>query len=311
MMRGVSPAPEIHPLQFGSLNESFYHAEPSEYLVQRLWSLAASLDPAAQPSRVQFGQFSMAWEPEDILNDNKAMTYVALESMVLLHHAAESMLRLYMAHAHRNPCPWVEIAKLRNFAEFKRRLARLRDSLSEPEVMNDLKEVFMWAHEPAAFPEVPEHVRASNQAGLRLMIEYAVSVLLEDAPVYNAAKHGIAVLSGDVKMELGDVLRVGGPSLTTLEEIEVDGARKWAKRTRWVHPTKSLTTTFVISNMIRSLWESARGHYLGRGDPSKLYPLDEAQIRKLLDFGYADGFNVTTMTESLIDVADVSERESR
>ena len=303
-MRGVKSAPAIHPLQYGSLNEHFYHAEPSEYLLQRLWSLAASLDPATQPTAVQFDQFSMAREPEDILDDNKAMKYAALESMVLLHHAAESMLRLYLAHANRSPCPWVEIAKLRNFAEFKRRVAELRDSLSEPEVMNDLEEVFMWAHEPAAFPRVSEHLRASNQAGLRLMIEYAATVLLEDAPVYNAAKHGIAVLAGDVNLELEEVLRAEGPSLTTLEEIELDGARKWAKRTRWVHPTRSLTTTFVIANMIRSLWESARGHYLGGGDPSRLYPLDEAQIRKLLHFGYEDGFNVTAMTEGLIDVTD-------
>ena len=31
-----------------------------------------------------------------------------MESVNLLHHVAECMLRLYLAHADRQPCPWLE-----------------------------------------------------------------------------------------------------------------------------------------------------------------------------------------------------------
>lgn len=69
----MKPAPDIHPLQIRSLNESFYRADPAEYIVQRIWSLAASLDPATQPRRVQFGEFSMARDQDDIPDVEKVM----------------------------------------------------------------------------------------------------------------------------------------------------------------------------------------------------------------------------------------------
>jgi hypothetical protein len=54
----------------------------------------------------------------------------ALESTVLLHHAGETLMRLYLAHAGDAPCPWMEIARFPDSRRFKDALSRLLSSRS-------------------------------------------------------------------------------------------------------------------------------------------------------------------------------------
>ena len=47
---------------------------------------------------------------------------------MLLHHVAETLLRLYIAHESDPECPWIAIASERNFGRFKGKVSELLKS---------------------------------------------------------------------------------------------------------------------------------------------------------------------------------------
>ncbi len=55
-------------------------------------------------------------------------SFLIAESQVLLHHAAEALLRLFLAHEGRPPCPWLRAGSLRASG----RLTGLLTSLGAP-----------------------------------------------------------------------------------------------------------------------------------------------------------------------------------
>src|SRR5689334_18678383 len=94
------------------LNEDFYSADPSDYITTRLRflllataedsRLAELLDgieyeglAAVHPTDDEQGE----GDPESAQAEKRArLNYLAIESEQLLHHAAETLLRLYLAH---------------------------------------------------------------------------------------------------------------------------------------------------------------------------------------------------------------------
>ncbi|NYJ19776.1 hypothetical protein HNR05_001567 [Leifsonia psychrotolerans] len=118
---------------------------------------------------------------------------------------------MYLAHANRNPCPWLEVAKLTNFREFIQRIAALAESLGDDEVLDDLAEVFSYR----AMPEFilggdPTAMWKDHRAGLRDLISAAIRIILDDAHIYNSAKHGMAIVSSDLGLSIGEG-EDGGP----------------------------------------------------------------------------------------------------
>lgn len=64
-------------------------------------------------------------EEDDDADEEDLSRYAVAESSVLLHHAAETLFRLYLAHRELPPCPWLEVSRLRNFAAFKKQAEAL------------------------------------------------------------------------------------------------------------------------------------------------------------------------------------------
>ena len=128
----------LAPEQYPDMNARFFADEhgPSAYLQQRLRALVlgASRDDRVRQTTAE----GLEWETlkigfpadGDIYADDAVSRFVTLDATVLLHHAAESLMRLYFAIEDLPPCPWLEVGRLREGA-YKRRLREFIAAVSE------------------------------------------------------------------------------------------------------------------------------------------------------------------------------------
>ena len=305
-------ATRIDPREFRQLNERYYSTSPHEYLQFRLISLIAFLDEsprsAAQLAEgVKFSGLKMSFSDLDSADalDKKAK-HASADSIVLLHHACEILLRLYLAHPDRNPCPWVAMSSLTNFAEFKRAVAKLQTSLDTTERIEDLLEVVTYAKTNIEPLGLSKERWTEHAEGLKLVFKFAASTFLNDSALYNAAKHGFAVIPNDAGMslELSEdfPIKKEGPALTYLERTTKDGATAWQESTQWVSAQVNLAWVQVIVDQIENLWTSAKAHYSIESDGDKtmrFQMLDKKMIDHLLKVDTHEGVNVTKMSMSL------------
>lgn len=304
---------EVHGSEFAPLNAKFYQGSPHAYFERRLKSLAVAVGDGREfddllRSGVSYGTFNMTYDGNDSEQSQKDVDdYAAVESLVLLHHTAEATLRLYLAHAHRNQCPWLEIAKLTSPREFKKRVSVLAASLGDDEVLDDLTEVFSYSSTPEFLQGGdPTAMWSDHRAGLRDLITEMSRIILEDAHIYNAAKHGMAIVSSVSGFSLGDsedgepLIHKEGPSLTFLELNQVsDSAKYWHQTSAWVDPRTSMAITYLLIQLIESLWRSAKAHYRIESTSKLPHLFSSNQISDLLSLHVKDGFNVDRMSERL------------
>jgi len=307
---------DVHGSEFSSLNAKFYQGSPHAYFQRRLESLVVAVGDGKEiddllRAGVSYGDFSFKRDSNDSDHGSEsrqdADDYASVESLILLHHTAEAALRLYLAHAHRNPCPWLEISNLTSPREFKKRITVLSGSLANDDVLDDLTEVFSYASTPEFIQGGdPTAMWRDHRAGLRMLISEAIRIILDDAHIYNAAKHGMAIVSSELSLSIGDredgdpLIHGEGPTLTFLEINQVSDSEKyWHQTSAWVNPRKSMAITYLLIELIESLWRSAKAHY--RIEPtSKLpYLIDSNEITALLGMHMKDGFNLGRMSERL------------
>src|ERR1700761_9070576 len=93
-----SPQPDPLESNYPELNAAFYAGRPWEYFRHRLVHLAAvATKPGEAPLTGPFAVGPVTIElhaPETDDYPTPGQTFVAVESEVLLHHAAETLLRL-------------------------------------------------------------------------------------------------------------------------------------------------------------------------------------------------------------------------
>ena len=115
---------------FPELNATFYTGDPAEFLRLRIESLslmtlsAEQLAPMLGVER-RVGTLSIA--PTAPPTDDVRDSYIATEAIMIFHHAAEMLLRLFYAHVEKADCPWLGMTSSTNFTEFKNKVARSRD----------------------------------------------------------------------------------------------------------------------------------------------------------------------------------------
>lgn len=301
--------------QLPKLNEKFYRSEPFEYFRRRLDSIIlSSADSsklrAAVSEGLRFGSLQISGEPEPY-DFEQAKNYVALESVVLLHHVSEALFRLYFAHEKLSLCPWLEVARLRQFSLFKKKLNNFRDSLGDPEVRRSILNVFRGLHDPGKLPpEIPADRWEDDNEALFFLLETLVARLLDESNLYNAAKHGLAVIGGDVGVSLSVELPEGveiansGPSLTFLEVVEHQHGRdrRWSESLRWVRSESNLgLISFAITQM-ETLWAVARSRYLGGSYSIKW--LDYSTTEMIARHGVSSDIYVEGMSATLLYYAD-------
>lgn len=260
--------------QYDGLNQRFYEGQPHKYFNRRLTSLMLSVSDsddirAAMDKGIRFGRIGVSGsEPYDLIEANN---YAAAESSVLLHHASEALLRLYFAHEGFPLCPWLEVARLRNFNTFKKKLSDFGELLKDDTSMDSVLAVFRGHHDPglASFGGSMESWQDQRKA-LSLLFADVCHRLLAESNLYNAAKHGLALVGGDVGISLGAghqgaeaILSKQGPSLTYLEVTEQgDKGKRWSQSVSWIEIGSNIALISLVVRQIESLWSIAKARYL-------------------------------------------------
>ncbi|MER7921826.1 hypothetical protein ABTY96_01615 [Streptomyces sp. NPDC096057] len=267
-MAHANPNEDLAPEQFPDLNRSFYGSDPADYFRKRLDLLLLA---AAKPRELDamladgFSYGDLTIKQQEGEPTDEGMTslkaFISTEAEVLVHHASEALLRLYLAHAEGSPCPWLECAGLTSFKVFKKRVAQLRD---EPIPAEDISRVFLGRISDGSDDEVQPHIRT-----MRRFLRLVAARLLSDSNLYNSAKHGLAVLSGPANLvvtddQTGASFGGGGPSLSYLEiETKENKDRLWRRTTRWIDAEQTMIQTHAIITAMVSLWDVAKARYTG------------------------------------------------
>lgn len=278
--------------QCAQLNRRFYDTAPWLYFQQRLAHLVlASSDReryrAIFAEGVVTGGVALRIEVKPEADDQPVPTpeqsFVAIESEVLLHHSAETLLRFIHAHAEENRCPWVRMASLTRFQDFKSWVRETVIEAEQAELAGLCQRVF------ASDPHSPDDL----DAYLRYVRTLAEHFL--DADSYNAAKHGMALYGGSERVEFElDGLRLLDRSGTSVSWLtrwpRGDETRqpRWTQVSRLLSPDAAIALVHTATMLMRSVWIRGRQLYLGEPwsevyrpvPPDLLY--DSLGIRRLV-----------------------------
>jgi hypothetical protein len=283
--RRPSPDDDLDPRSFANLNRTFYGATPHDYFGRRLANLLLTAGRAPELDRlmdeglsfralkvgVQDGSRPRESTPEE--GAKAAEDFVTAEAEVLFHHAAETLLRLYLAHefAPGKPpaCPWMHISRERSFSVFKARVAARFGSdtdPSDPEILAAVARVFYIVDDPTQLttdPVVPMERWNASISNIEGYLRGFAHEFLKRAPLYNAAKHGLALRPGEGSVSYGgELIHAEGPMIQTLEIKERNGRPIWTMVNHWVEPDRQIVLTFQAVQLIERLWAAAQIRYL-------------------------------------------------
>jgi hypothetical protein len=295
------------------MNQQFYNArlQPHDYLGHRYRSLfLAAQSPetlsGAFDSNLRVGDLRATWPSPDEWDEKEARDYLSTESTVLLHHTAEALFRLYFAHADSPECPWLGVARLRIPSQFTDRLSTFIKSAESDETARSAMLVF-YGH--GTVPEDKQAQWDTYREGLMLLLRHLGRRLLDEAPLYNSAKHGLSVVPGAAVMEFGDqseplAIRADGPSITYLKVTDRNGRKRWAQETVWLNPTQTLALVHFALEQLGNLWHVARFRYAEKTwDQSQMRYLKPDLVSKVLSPKLAEGgvrLTVPSMTMDLL-----------
>lgn len=304
--------PKIAPHEYAMLNDSYYSATPHEYFLHRLGSLALLIadDNLATDSLREGIDLLDTQLIMDINWDDKGKSkYASSEIVVLLHHACETLLRLYISHANRNPCPWVAMSSLMDFGEFKRKVAALRGHFSDPEILADILEVFTLTNDKKSQPNISDEVWTTHEKGLVMILEFAAGEFLDNSSIYNAAKHGLAVIPHEIGMSIGFpsiIMQKEGPAVSYLQRVRDKDNQKWLKTTQWISPRSLMMWVVLIVQQIENLWVSAKINrkIIELDDKTRINFANHETIKTLLESDLEPdengvSINISTMSEEL------------
>jgi hypothetical protein len=286
-----------------------YRAEPHEYFSWRLSLLVLAGDRSKNLAElfkdgVAVDGFRIGPTEstvEDAEEVERRYSFVVAESVVLMHHVSETLLRLYLAHCDLPVSPVLEIARERSFARFKKRV-RERFLESEPTDANyhEVAQLLYGADDPAKLTPKPDSdkFRASIE-NIERWLRFFARTFTDEAYLYNALKHGLVANAGDSAMKIddGSVFSVEGPSVLYVAERETDDRRVWSLTTRWIKLGHSLGAIYVGIKFIETLWTVSRARY------TKVFP-DQIQIFSGPPFddflkSMDEGIVITTMATDL------------
>lgn len=262
------------------LNSDFYAADPADYFHVR-WLALMLLAGRPDETLSLFGEGITVGHVHAKLEDPQTdaegvRDFATMESQILLHQACETLLRLYLAHVGRPPCPWLDLSGETSFAHFKK---RVRSEILTADIDQPVADVFLGGAKEA-FNGLGDEGWADAVRNLTSFLRTFADRWLEEAHAYNSLKHGLAVLPSAVQLSFaaeGDPLEQArllaqGPSLDFLECTPWEGGRRsWRRTTTWIDVSESLAFTDVARSMIASLWEIARMRYTDVDRSGKIF----------------------------------------
>lgn len=271
--KGPKQQAPLSGAEIAALNRAFYGTDPAEHFSRRFHLLLAQASQSdaelrAEAKKYKFGKISMTVPSitESEVDEDAHKRFVLLEAELFIHHAAETLVRLYFAHADNAPAPWIEMAKLRGPGEFTRRLKAFRKERQKESVLTQIRLVFFGYKQ---FPQDwSKDKAAENEAALGRVadyLDYFSELLLERGQTYNAVKHGLAVEAGESALAVGEIkeLSASGPSIAYLDRGRDDENKSfWAVKIRWIPLEFDISLAYVGTQLLNALWTVARVRYV-------------------------------------------------
>ncbi|WP_018599374.1 hypothetical protein [Mycobacterium sp. 155] len=267
----------LDPRQFPELNAMFYNADPSEFIKMRfrVLSLMAVPDPFLAPAFAVDRQIaSIRFGGGEVPPADVRMRYLRTETVAIVHHASEALLRLYFAHIDHPECPWLGMSTSTDFVKFK---VRVYDALKEGFDHATIAELFLGgARSEDSKIDVPQEEFDGTLEALAFLLQDCACRFLGDAFLYNAVKHGLTAIDLDddsAKMVLtghdGESVPMHtGPAHVYLHQKLHPTAKtsegQWFVSIDDPNPERDLTVTYLITLAIDSLWNVARRRHIGR-----------------------------------------------
>jgi hypothetical protein len=270
----------LHPEEQRALNRAFFAGEPADYFqmrLRRLVQFAGSTDAqeraTARTYRVGNLEMRVPSVEEEPPDEKARDAFLAVECEMLLHHTAETVLRLFLAHRNAPAVPWVEVTKLRRPGDFKRAVS---SGVSQPRALPRLRREVGWLW--AGNHDASEgHEAEWNKIVDRVLpyLQHFADIVRSRAPLYNAAKHGLVVQPGDRKISLVGVpgMTAEGPSLAWLDQAPDQTDNYWLVKNRWLDIELDAALIFAGGQLLRGLWMLARTRYLDWPLPQPGIPL--------------------------------------
>ena len=280
--------------QFADMNRRFYasSSSPHGFIRQRVRAVlvAGSRDDHVLEAQrgLRLGKFVAGFPQDDpLLDPTSVNSFVMTESVVLFHHAAESLIRLVLAHIGDPACPWLEMRRL-TFNRYHLDMDKLHETLDTSEIRRSLMAIFYGAEsaDTASHPAIAGTWQAL-EAALVQFLDVSITQLRSGGELYNAAKHGLAIAGGEDRMKLLDgpedegegatddaqrmILSAQGHCLTYLHKDP--SPPRWMMTVTWANPERNLALAQLAANLIENLWLVARAKYLTDVDdpPPKLH----------------------------------------
>lgn len=309
-----SDVPEDVAEQYRRLNERFYAASPARYFEHRLNNLlvtAASdveLGPQLREGIDICGERMVVGDEERIDSDMESeelSRFVTAESLVLLSHTAEAVLRLFLAHEGQPACPWLDMSRL-PFRDFWKHVRiRFVDPIREERLHAVVADVALGSPTYSEnFPGDQDDWDATVER-LTSWLRYLTRQMIDNQPAYNAAKHGFGARPDQAFIQFIDdasgksFLNHGGPSIEVLTHGPWDdGSRAWVIKTIWLNPVHLWAVTGTAISMMESIWGFGRARFLGGAEVNMFRPAHTpGDIEKATGLRGVNTFSVNLFAE--------------
>lgn len=261
------------------LNQGFYSTSPSVYFTERLNSLLVTAAGHGEygpllRAGVRVGPDGFTVDDDELvrssLSDDDLKSFVIADSLVILCHASEALLRMFLGHDGQPPCPWVEVAKLRAGKQFWGSVERSILERPTADLHRAVSDVMLGSAEFRPEFGLSEEAWGEAVSRLSVWLTYLARRLREDVPAYNSAKHGFGVRASETQIGIysndpgGPSLSYTGPSVDVLEHgLWVDDIRPWSLVTYWQNPVAMWLFSSTAIRLIENIWQVGRSRYTG------------------------------------------------
>lgn len=271
-------SPPLAWQQFQELNFSFYEEHPYDFINMRIEVLSLmlcneeQLTPVYAAERTLKGISLGGTTPPD---KKKRDRYLQTEAVVILHHAAEMLLRLFYAHVDYPDCPWQGMASLVSFSEFKQ---KVEGSLEAGFDRAQIAEIFLGGSSPEdACVAMSTEQFEDAVDGMDLLLSECAKRILSESFLYNSIKHGLSTIALDESTQIGNqpdggelVVAHTGPMLAYMHRQrrpgqKASGEREWFMSMAGAKPERDLGLSILVARAVESLWDVARRKYTGKG----------------------------------------------
>lgn len=275
--RGSGTGRELTPRQVDRLvrrlNTEYYSANPHTYFHERLAHLfvvAAAPEKldALVADELKLGELTLGFNTGEtpimspLVDDATREKYVAIESTVLLHHVAEVLLRLELAHERQPRCPWLEMVNLT--WDFKDKLKeRFPERGRHPDDSRLLFPVYYLglSREEVEFNDNSLQPDLDN---ISAFLHHFARLHIKEAAIYNSAKHGLGVVAGETQFDMQGLFEWKSMSIAGLDRTGHDVSHMLM---RSVNVERDLQFSVFAVNLIRQLWDVARARYIDAEKP--------------------------------------------